>query len=350
MMPEVHASGIIEYDTSGGSKMAKVGIIANPQSGKDIRRLVAHGTVIDNLEKVNIVKRLILGLEAVGIEEVVIMPDTFCIGERAIEDLGKKYSLKTKTSVLEMRIEGSQEDSQKAAKIMAEEDVGCIITLGGDGTNRVVARGCGRVPIAPVSTGTNNVFPTMMEGTIMGLAAGVVARRLVRLDEVCFQSKRLSIIKNKKEVDSAFVDVVVCKDVFVGSRAIWDMNKIFRIVTTRGEPTNIGMSAIGGFFHPISVFEDKGHSIKIGKGNLKVKAPISPGIVEWVDVEKFEVISVGDSVRVLQKPSILALDGEREVEVSENDEVSIRLLRDGPLVVDVNKVMNAAVNKGFFTA
>ena len=34
--------------------MSSVGIIANPASGKDIRRLVAHGTVFDNDEKVNI--------------------------------------------------------------------------------------------------------------------------------------------------------------------------------------------------------------------------------------------------------------------------------------------------------
>ena len=33
----------------------KVGIIANPASGKDIRRLVAFGSVFDNEEKVSIV-------------------------------------------------------------------------------------------------------------------------------------------------------------------------------------------------------------------------------------------------------------------------------------------------------
>jgi hypothetical protein len=32
-------------------KDASVGIIANPASGKDIRRLVAYGTVFDNQEK-----------------------------------------------------------------------------------------------------------------------------------------------------------------------------------------------------------------------------------------------------------------------------------------------------------
>ena len=43
--------------------MTAVGIIANPASGKDIRRLVAHGSVFDNDEKANIVRRVLLGLE-----------------------------------------------------------------------------------------------------------------------------------------------------------------------------------------------------------------------------------------------------------------------------------------------
>lgn len=34
--------------------MPPIGIIANPASGKDIRRLVSYATVIDNNEKVNI--------------------------------------------------------------------------------------------------------------------------------------------------------------------------------------------------------------------------------------------------------------------------------------------------------
>ena len=43
--------------------MTSVGIIANPRAGKDIRRLVAHGSILDTQEKVYIVRRAILGLE-----------------------------------------------------------------------------------------------------------------------------------------------------------------------------------------------------------------------------------------------------------------------------------------------
>ena len=42
--------------------MRTAAIMANPVSGKDIRRLVAHGSVFDNQEKVRMTRRLLLGL------------------------------------------------------------------------------------------------------------------------------------------------------------------------------------------------------------------------------------------------------------------------------------------------
>ena len=67
--------------------MACVGIIANPSSGKDIRRLVAHGSVFNNNEKVNIVRRVLLGLDAAGVDTVLTMPDAFNICWKAQDNL-----------------------------------------------------------------------------------------------------------------------------------------------------------------------------------------------------------------------------------------------------------------------
>ena len=64
-----------------------------------------------------------------------------------------------------MNIEGNQKDSTRASEILDNMGVACIITLGGDGTNRVVAKACKETPLLPISTGTNNVFPFMIEGT-----------------------------------------------------------------------------------------------------------------------------------------------------------------------------------------
>ena len=151
--------------------MNSIGIIANPASGKDIRRLVAYGSVFDNHEKVNIVRRVLLGLDAVGVKEVLFMPDAFGIGVRAMEDL----EVSLKASWLEMEIENSPDDSAKAAQMMHARGVACIVTLGGDGTNRIISKTCSDTPLLPISTGTNNVFPYMVEGTLAGLAAGVAA-------------------------------------------------------------------------------------------------------------------------------------------------------------------------------
>ena len=123
--------------------MITVGIIANPASGKDIRRLIAHGSVFDNQEKVNIVRRVMLGLQAAHVDNVVIMPDYFGIGRRALDGV----QLKMAADILDMTIEANQDDSTCAAKLMREMGVGAVVTLGGDGTNRAIAKEIGDVPM-----------------------------------------------------------------------------------------------------------------------------------------------------------------------------------------------------------
>src|SRR5215472_230919 len=172
-----------------------VGIIANPASGRDIRRLVAHGTVFDNNEKTAIVRRVLLGLEAVGIKRVAYLPEQdFGIFPRAFEGLtGRPQGTSLQAFPLSMPVLSTSADSTRAAQLLASMGAGCIITLGGDGTNRAVARGCGTVPLVPISTGTNNVFPTFLEGTIAGMAAGLVARGHAGQDAV-HRAPRLAVL------------------------------------------------------------------------------------------------------------------------------------------------------------
>ena len=66
--------------------MGLVGIIANPAASKDIRRLVAQGRVVPDWEKVNTVRRVMLGLQSVGVERVVAMPDSSNLVMRAADD------------------------------------------------------------------------------------------------------------------------------------------------------------------------------------------------------------------------------------------------------------------------
>ena len=327
--------------------MTTVGIIANPASGKDIRRLIAHGSVFDNQEKVNIVRRVLLGLESAGVEEVLFMPDYFGIGNRAISAI----QLKIKTSVLDMRMEANQDDSTHATQIMRELGVGAIITLGGDGTNRAVAKEIGDIPIMPISTGTNNVFPKMIEGTIAGLAAGYVATGRVPMDKAVQRQLRLEIKKENLPVDIALIDVVVYDETFLGSRAVWEMDKVREIVLTQASPSNIGLSSVGGSVFCSKLNHHHGVYLRVneGHGPVELTAPIAPGLVETLHISGFQLLDVGTSIDIHWKPSILALDGEREIIVNSSDDTSIELSDRGPMLINTKTTMEEAAKEKLLT-
>src|SRR5436190_19321779 len=98
-----------------------VGIIANPASGRDIRRLVAHGTVFDNNEKEAIVRRVLLGLEAVGIQRVAYMPEhDFGILPRALNDLHGHCQLQQTACPLEKPVLVNRADSTRAVHFLVD--------------------------------------------------------------------------------------------------------------------------------------------------------------------------------------------------------------------------------------
>ncbi|HEX6479015.1 MAG TPA: NAD(+)/NADH kinase [Ktedonobacteraceae bacterium] len=327
-----------------------VGIIANPASGRDIRRLVAHGTVFDNNEKTAIVRRVLLGLDAVGIRHVAYMPEhDFGILPRALSGLHER-SLQLEASPLDMPVLNTSADSTRAAQLLAEQDAGCIITLGGDGTNRAVARGCGSVPLVPISTGTNNVFPTFLEGTIAGMAAGLVAGGL-RGESTVRRAPRLEVRVSKVAVESALVDVVVSSLPFVGSRAIWDLSTVREVVLSRLAPATIGLSALGSAL--LNSFSEtdaqRGMHIVLGKGEREVLTPLAPGLLRWVGITSYSRLSTDDVVRFQPGNGTVALDGEREIELAESSVVEVKLCSDGPFVVDVPATLAAAAHAGYLS-
>ncbi len=326
--------------------MSLVGIIANPASGKDIRRLVAYGSMFDNQEKIRIVRRILLGLQAAGIRHIAYMPEYFGIVERAMDGL----QVNIKAERLQFATRADQRDSIKAARLLARQGAGCIVTLGGDGTNRVVARGADQVPILPLSTGTNNVFPYMIEGTIAGLAAGLIASGKVSRNEGTFQSTRLEVVVEGNAVDIALVDAVISRDLFVGSRAIWKMDKIKQVFLNRCCPASIGFSAIGGMLRSISPQEPCSMHLTLGGHGQQVTAPIAPGIIEIVSIGKMQLMTIGESVEICFTPSVVALDGEREVEIKKGQKAAIQLSAHGPLVVDINGTMTVAMTRKLFTS
>lgn len=322
--------------------MSIVGIIANPASGKDIRRLVTHASVFDNHEKAHILKRVLMALDALGVQQVLFMPDYYGLVDRALDGL----HLSLKAASLHMDMWADERDSTEAARRFCEGDVGCIITLGGDGTNRAVAKGCSDIPIVAISTGTNNVFPDMIEGTIAGLAAGLVAREMVDVDKVTYTAKRLEVYVDGQIAEIALIDVIASTELFIGSRALWDPCRLREIVLARAEPNSIGMSSIGGCLHPLGPQDRQGMYIRLGRGNINVLAPIGPGLISKVNIQDYRLLSLGDEVVLEPAACTIAVDGERQIEVLPEQEVGVRLTNHGPRVVDVRQCTQEASQRG----
>jgi predicted polyphosphate/ATP-dependent NAD kinase len=235
-----------------------------------------------------------------------------------------------------------ERDTTEAAGRFCESGVGCIITLGGDGTNRAVAKGCNSIPLVAVSTGTNNVFPSMIEGTVAGLAAGLIAREMVEVQKLTYVAKQLEVFVNDRIAEIALIDVVVCTELFVGSRALWDPACIREIVLSRAEPDCIGMSSIGGLLNPIGPRDPQGMYLRLGKGNTSVLAPVGPGLIRKVELQGYRLLAPGQEVILEPAACTIAVDGERQIEVYADQKVSVRLTHRGPCVVDVQRCMHEA--------
>lgn len=340
---------------SGGP--ALVGIIANPAAGSDIRRLVALGSVSGTQDKINLVQRLLVGLlapvpqaqgAAAGVEGVYLMPDLYGIGRMALARLPASLAgLRGRAAILDMAVDHGAGDTTRAARLMRELGAGCIVVLGGDGTSRAAARGCGRVPLLPISMGTNNVIPYLVEGTVAGLAAGFVARHPEAVPEVAYRHKWLEVLVEDAEPDLALVDVAVVDETAPGSRAVWEPHRLRQAILTRASPATTGISSLAGFVRPVGAREPRGLSLRFGRGRLcRVTAPLAPGLMASVGIEAMDELLPGDEVCVAGDGQILALDGEREIPLRGGRRARIRLRDDGPWIVDAELALQAASARG----
>ena len=330
--------------------MALVGIIANPAASKDIRRLVAQGRVVPDWEKVNIVRRVMLGLQSVGVTSVLGMADSSNLVRRASED----PTLSIDLDFVDMPAYYSEGDTVRAAAIMAEQGVDCLVTLGGDGTNRAAVVGSRVIPMVAISTGTNNVFPTMVEGTLAGLAAGLVADGKVPLADVALSSKVMNVYVDGELKDFALVDVALSKERFVASRAIWDMETVFEVFLTRAEPASIGLSSIGARLAEVSLADEGGLQYCIADAEAPtpedrlVLAPIAPGVIPPVAISSWRRMADRERISIEKRYCTVALDGERSFAVTDAQQLELEVRRNGPPVIDVNLALKIAANRGLF--
>ncbi len=331
-----------------------VGVVANPASGRDIRRLVAGASVFDNAEKGNMVYRLMVGLAAVGVERVLMMPAASGLYDSLRHNLRGNAAKPESQSLpelelIEMTVRHSARDSVDAVTEMGERGVAAIAVLGGDGTNRIVARHCNEVPLCTLSTGTNNAFPEMREATVAGLATGLVATGQTG-DEALRKEKMLRVGLNGDPYhDCALVDVALSAERWVGARALWRGADISEIVVASAAPDAVGLSSVAGLLDPIPRSAGYGLHVRLTEpedAEVVVTVPLAPGLVVPVGVAEHRRIEPGETVYLEPASGSLALDGEREIEIRPDDRVEVRLDPDGPLTIDVGRVMQEAARRG----
>ena len=321
-----------------------IGIVANPASGKDVRRLVARASVFDNREKCAIIRRALSGAINAGARRFAYLDDSHNIAGGALEELG--YDCET------VRVPcvgtNSALDTVRGASDLAQHDCVATLILGGDGTSRAFVKGWREAVMLPLSTGTNNVFPRVAEATIAGSALGVLAAGGVDLEEAAVPVKVIDVDIEGEAPDIALIDAVVTSDQFIGARALLDGDAIERIVLTRAEPTAVGMTSVGGLIRPLSEEEDAGLHLELGKGGrTKVHAPIAPGMFETLRIKRAETLGF-EEVVAFEGPCVLAFDGEREREIQAGQQVRMRVSRSGPSVLDIARTMHLASCRNWF--
>ena len=328
-----------------------VGLIANPASGRDIRRLVAHASLSSADEKMRIIRRLLIALDSAGVRRVLYMPDTSHLVPRAARD----QPLRLELAPLAGQFHGGAEDTSAAARALAESGAACLVSLGGDGTNRAIALGSREIPLLPLSTGTNNVFPYWRESTVAGLAAAAIATGVVDAHSagpasIAPRSKCIEVdLPGRREL--ALIDVAVLHGEIVGSRAIWEPERLREVILTRADPAAVGLAAIGGAITSVGPHENAGLHLTFAPsptaGTQTVRATLAPGLLREVHIAAVHPLPLA-AIVPLAGPALLAFDGEREVKLGAGETASLRLTRQGPPVIDIDACLAAAREAGFF--
>jgi len=329
--------------------MGKIGILANPASGKDIRRLVSHASLFSNRDKANIVERIISVIGELGEHEIYVMRDADNVGSSVAYKLADIKKNGRHIHIVDIPVDNSSNDTIRFVRKMKELEADVLIALGGDGTSRAVAKEVGEMPFIPVSTGTNNVFPEMVEGTVAGMAAAALASRLADPKECCEACKRIEIYQNEDLRDIALIDLAVSNQSYVGAKALWNAADISRIIATQCHPATIGFSALIGCSAVVESADDFGIMADLTSDEPNKNAAIAAGTIVPIHIANIITVPLNSEILLrMEEQGTLALDGEREVMFSQGEKFAIRLTRRGPRKVDLKKVLEQARQAGLY--
>lgn len=353
----------VPAETTDASAGPLVGIIANPVSARDIRRVVANASSLQLTDRVNIVLRALAALGACGVERVCMMPDheglmallrRHLTRERAAARPGYRWP---RLDWLGMPVTGRVDDTLCAARLLREAGAAAIIVLGGDGTHRAVVRECGQVPIAGLSTGTNNAYPELRESTLAGLAVGLYATGRIAPQVALADNKRLDVALNAGRADArhdiALVDVAIARERYIGAKALWRADSLAALYLAFAEPQALGLSSIGGLLAPVGRRDPGGLCIELAPAPgtaavplFHLRAPIAPGLLQPVPIHGWSPLVDGQPAQVRQHAGVVALDGEREIAFGTNDHLTVTLRERAFRSVDIAACLRHAASDG----
>ncbi|MCZ6617293.1 MAG: diacylglycerol kinase family protein, partial [Gammaproteobacteria bacterium] len=275
--------------------------------------------------------------------------EPFRIASMALEHM----ELNARVHVLEHPIHNDARDTEAAVRAFLACGCETVVSLGGDGTNRVLVRALleardRETHLLPLSTGTNNVFPVSAEPTIVGMVAGYQASHRLTEPSLKQRVKVLHVTGDDNGArgieDIGLIDAVLLYGDRVGNLLPFDADRIRRLLLTRAEPSAIGMSPIGGLVEVVDEHADMGLLVELG-GESEFRVPISPGLFQTVAVKSARKIPFDVPV-TFRGPGILALDGDRDHKLGSQATLTVRIRRDGPWVIDIDKAMRWLVAHG----
>ena len=83
------------------------------------------------------------------------------------------------------------------------------------------------------------------------------------------------------------------------------------------------------------------------KRGRSIRAGILPGVLAEVNVKKFSRLNIDEAVFIPAGTGTLAMDGEREIVMRKGRHWAVRLQKDGPWRLDVDRTLREAVKRNW---